>query len=180
MTAMSAALVLLSACGEGIDNRPFSEGALLGRVLRGDKTTGRVVVMGADPKDTDLDDEGRFHFDSLKAGPQELMVVANGAEALRVPAVVAGAQVTDLEDLDPVAAAFIVVNAANTQMVESCWMTIHQTDLRQIRDDGYYRFVAGPLAPGCYDATMDNQDAELWREHVCLQPGERRAFDVTW
>jgi len=179
MAAMSAALVLLSACGE-FENTPFEEGGVVGRVLRGDKTTGRVVVMGADPKDTDLDDEGRFHFDSLKAGPQELMVVASATEALRVPALVAGAQVTDLEDLDPVAAAFIVVNATNTQMVASCWMTIHQTDLRQIRDDGYYRFVAGPLAPGCYDATMDTEDAELWRQHVCLQPGERRAFDATW
>src|SRR6185295_17822814 len=109
IAAISSWLVLLSACG-GFDNRPFQEGGLTGRVLRADKDAGRVVLMGEDPKDTGLDDEGRFHFDSLDLGPQELLVVASDTEALRVPALVVGGRMTDLADLDPAPAAFIVVD----------------------------------------------------------------------
>lgn len=178
---MSAALVLLSACG-GFENDPLRQGGLVGRVLRGDKDSGRVVLMGADPKDTGLDDEGRFHFDSIGTGPQELLVVANDAEALRVPALVSGAQVTDLQDLDPVAAAFVVVDLTTQGVVADCWVKIHQTDLKEIHaPDGSSRFLAGPLGAGCYDVTMEHKGDAFWTQSaVCLQPGEQRAFAVTW
>jgi len=181
IAAISSWLVLLSACG-GFDNRPFQEGGLTGRVLRADKDAGRVVLMGEDPKDTGLDDEGRFHFDSLDLGPQELLVVASDTEALRVPALVVGGRMTDLADLDPAPAAFIVVDLTTQGVVGDCWVKVHQTDLAEVHaPDGSYQFVVGPLAAGCYDASMEHKGAEFWRQaQICLAPGEQRTFDVRW
>jgi len=181
MTAMTAALALLCACG-GLGNDPFKHGDLTGRVLRGDKDTGRVVLMGEDPSDTGLDDEGRFHFDSLDTGAHELMVVANGTEALRVPALVAGAQVNDLQDLDPAPAAFIVVDLTTQGVVGDCWVKVHQTDLTEVHaPDGSYRFVVGPLGAGCYDASMEHKGTEFWKQDgICLTPGDQQTFAVRW
>jgi hypothetical protein len=179
---MSAALVLLSACGPGFDNDPFRRGDLVGRVLRGDKSSGRVVLMGAEAKDTNLDDEGRFHFDGVSIGAHELLVVASDAEALQVPVLVAGAQVTDLQDLDPAPAASIVINLTTQGTVADCWVKIHQTDLQEVHaPNGSYRFVVGPLGAGCYDASMENKGSTFWTQtRICLQPGEQQSFDVTW
>jgi hypothetical protein len=181
MAAMVAATALLCACGE-ISNEQFKRGDLMGRVLRGDKDTGRVVLMGTDPKEAGLDGEGRFHFSAVDNGPHELMIVASGSEALRVPVLVAGGQLNDLQDLDPVPAAFLVIDLYTQGQVADCWVKVHLTDLKEVHSpDGSYQFVVGPLGAGCYTASMEHSGSPFWSQtDICLDPGEQRAFDVTW
>lgn len=178
---MAAALLLLCACG-GFENDPLRKGDVVGRVLRGSHDTGRVVLMGPDPVETGLDSDGTFHFHSIPSGAQELLVVASDAEALRVPLTVGPAELTDLQDLDPLPAAFIVINLTTAGVVQDCWVKVYETDLREVHaPDGTARFVAGPLGAGRYDASMVHKGDAFWTQtKIDLQPGEQRAFDVSW
>ncbi|HVE86465.1 MAG TPA: hypothetical protein VND93_26595 [Myxococcales bacterium] len=180
-TTAAAALLLLCACG-GIDNTPFDRGGVIGRVLRAQVGGGRVVLMGDAPQVATFGNDGTFRFDSVPTGPHQLLVVASDAEALRVPVEVRPAELADLSVLDPAPAAFIVINLSTYGAVDECSVQVRLTDLDAVHaETGSPRFVAGPLGAGCYDATMQHNGSEFWRQtDICLGVGEQQAYDVIW
>ena len=176
------ALLCASACGDlGIPDE-LRYGDVTGRVLRAQRSSGRVVLMGAQPVPVSFEDDGSFRIRSIPTGEHELLVVANDGEALRVPVTVRGAELTDLSDLDPQPAAFIRIYLTGQSSADECWVDVHRTDLTEIRAPaGSYDFVAGPLAPGCYDASMQTATQVVWDgPGICLAAGEVRRFDVAW
>ena len=178
-TAVAAAL--LCGCG-GLDNASLRYGDVVGRVLRAQPDSGLVVVMGRGLAPVPLEGDGSFHLASLPVGAEELLVVAGPDEALRVPVTVRPAEVTDLSEVDPLPAAFIVINLTTQGQVADCWVKVARTHLTEVHaPDGSYDFTVGPLAAGCYHASMEHDGQEFWSDpEVCLRAGERRAFDVAW
>jgi len=176
------ALLCASACGDLGPPNELRYGDVVGRVLRAQKGSGRVVLMGSQPVPVAFEDDGSFRIRSIPNGEHELLVVANSGEALRVPVTVRGAEVTDLSDLDPLPAAFIRIYVTSQSTPGECWMNVHRTDLTDIRAPaGSYDFTAGPLGVGCYDASMQTSTQTVWDgPGICLAAGEVRSFSVAW
>lgn len=179
--AVAAACALLGACGD-LPNDPLRKGDIVGRVLRADRDIGRVVAMGADPKRVNLDEDGSFRISSVSAGMHDLLVIASEGEAMRVPAQVQPGGVSELGDLNPWPAAFMVINLTTTGSPQECWVEILRTDLDDVRaPSGSYQFLVGPLGAGCYDAAMKHDGDAFWNQSdICLAAGEQRSFDVSW
>ncbi|RKH73244.1 carboxypeptidase regulatory-like domain-containing protein [Corallococcus aberystwythensis] len=169
----------LGACG-GLDNEPFREGTVRGRLTEFDPAVALVSVVGAPDVRSGVDAQGRFTLKGVPAGPAELFVLATEDKAARVPLTVQGGQSVDVPDVAPRAAGmfFLKLHARGSLKVTDAKASVDGTPIEAASLDDRSPRRLGPLPEGCYGLSISAPGFVSTALLGCVDAGKQTALNV--
>lgn len=168
-------LCALAGCG-GLQNEPFTRGALSGRLVNADAQA-LVSVIGHAELSTHPDADGFFHLEDVPAGDVELFLVMNGTHAQRKQVTVNGGEVLQLGSLEGGAAAFLTVEYEGPEFLHLYEVSIELTGtpLPVARTQEGLRWV---VPAGCYLVHGEARGLRPVEASLCVVEGEDKFVEL--
>lgn len=172
-TVLLAAAV--SGCGN-LENEPFLEGSISGRLTESDAAVAQVLVKDAPHIRSGVTEDGHFALEHVPAGHTVLFVLATETKAMHLQVAVQGGQSVSLGDVVPHEGGFLDVRLTppGRLRLTEARVSVEGTPYEDLLVDERARLRVGPLASGCHTLRATAAGFEDAFATACINRGEQK------